>query len=102
MGSPFQAKFSAPYSVLQQVSDVNYLISTPDRRRSTQLCHINMLKPYFLRSTTEHTGGETKLVALVGSLGVVSSSLGKEGGEEPVLTPGDCVMQKILVTKRPG
>lgn len=27
-----------------------YLIATPDRRKSTQLCHINLLKPYYCRS----------------------------------------------------
>ena len=93
VGSPFQTKFSGPYSVLRQVSDVNYLISTPDQRRSTQLCHGNMLKPYFLCSTTEQTERETKPVTLVASLGVESSSLRKESGEEPVHPPlDDCVM----------
>lgn len=55
-----------------------------------------MLKPYFLHSTTEQTERETKPVALVASLGVVSPSLGKESGEEPVYTPDDCVMQGRL------
>ena len=95
IGSPFQAKFSGPYSVLRQVSDVNYLISTPDRRRVSQLCHVNMLKPYFLRSTTELTERETKPVALAALVSVVFSSLGKEDGEEPVHTPDDCVMQTL-------
>ena len=27
----------------------DYLISTPDRRRATRLCHVNMVKPYFER-----------------------------------------------------
>lgn len=47
-------------------------------------------------STTEQTEKEPKLVVLVASLGVVSSSLGKEGGEEPVLSPDDCMMQGRL------
>ena len=50
VGSPFQAKFSGPYTVTRKVSDLNYLISTPDRKKSVQLCHINLLKPYFARS----------------------------------------------------
>lgn len=28
------------------LTDLNYLISTPDRRKKTQLCHINLLKSY--------------------------------------------------------
>lgn len=38
VGSPFQAKFSGPYTVARKVSDLNYLISTPDRKKSVQLC----------------------------------------------------------------
>ncbi|XP_053294792.1 uncharacterized protein LOC128455141 [Pleuronectes platessa] len=44
--SPFQAKYSGPFSVVRQVSDLNYLIETPGRRKSTRLCHVNLLKPY--------------------------------------------------------
>lgn len=50
--SPFCAKFSGPYTVLRQVSDQNYIISTPDRRKSTQLCHLNLLKPFYVRVAT--------------------------------------------------
>ena len=28
---------------------MNYIVSTPDRRQNTQLCHINMLKSYVNR-----------------------------------------------------
>lgn len=47
--SPFQAKPSGPYSVLMKVSDQNYVIATADRRSYTQLCHVNLLKPYHAR-----------------------------------------------------
>ena len=43
---PLQAKYSGPYEILQNVSDVNYIVKTPDRRKSKQLCHINMIKAY--------------------------------------------------------
>lgn len=49
VSSPFQAKFSGPYSVVKKVSDQNYVIATPNLRSSTQLCHINLLKPYYSR-----------------------------------------------------
>lgn len=41
--SPFQAKFSGPYTVLERLSELNYLIATPDRRRERRLCHVNLL-----------------------------------------------------------
>ncbi len=49
-GSPFQAQYTGPFVVVKQITDLNYLIATPDRRKSTQLCHINLLKPYYCRS----------------------------------------------------
>lgn len=47
VGSPFQARFTGPHTVVKQTSEENYLISTPNRRRKTQLCHGILLKPYF-------------------------------------------------------
>ena len=43
VGSPFQAKFTGPHTVVKKVSDQNYLIATPLRRKPNQLCHINLL-----------------------------------------------------------
>ncbi|KAG1926323.1 thy-1 membrane glycoprotein [Pimephales promelas] len=48
--SPFCAKFLGPYTVLRKVSDQNYIISTPERRKPTQLCHVNLLKPFYSRN----------------------------------------------------
>ena len=45
-GRPLAAKFSGPYKVAKKVGALDYVIMTPDRRKDTQLCHINMLKPY--------------------------------------------------------
>lgn len=44
--SPFQAKFAGPYTVERQVSELNYLISTPNHRKASQLCYANLLKFY--------------------------------------------------------
>ncbi len=45
--TPFQAKFAGPYTVVKHVSDQNYLIATPNWRKSSQLCHVNLLKAYY-------------------------------------------------------
>ena len=47
LSSPFQAKFSGPYEIVKCFNDHNYVLSTPDRRKKVQVCHINLLKPYF-------------------------------------------------------
>ncbi len=48
VGSPFQAKFAGPYTVARQISDINYSINTPYRKRKTRECHVNLLKPFFM------------------------------------------------------
>lgn len=44
--APLQIKYHGPYNILQKVGDNNYVISTPDRRKSKQLIHVNLLKLY--------------------------------------------------------
>ena len=48
-GSPLQAKFSGPYTVLKKLNSVDYVISTPDRRKTKRVCHVNMINPYHER-----------------------------------------------------
>lgn len=45
-GSPLQTRYHGPYTISKRVSDNNYIINTPDRRKSTRLIHINLLKLY--------------------------------------------------------
>ena len=44
------AQYSEPYTILQKVGNLDYIISTPHRRRYT---HVNMLKPYYTRDDKE-------------------------------------------------
>ena len=52
-GSPLKAKYSGPYLVQSKLGKVNYIISTPDRRKSTQLVHVNLIKAYHSRESEE-------------------------------------------------
>ena len=52
-GRPLQARYFGPYDVDKRVSDLNYILITPDRRKQHQLCHVNMLKPYFDRNNPD-------------------------------------------------
>ncbi len=71
--SPFQAKFTGPHTVLERLSDLNYVISTPHRRRPTQLCHVNLLKPYYARppdpsyAVAQQGGAQVRTACTVGS-----------------------------------
>ena len=50
-GNTLQARYAGPYLVEKKENDVNYVIVTPDRRKTKQLCHVNMLKPYYERKS---------------------------------------------------
>ena len=43
---PLQARYCGPYVVTRKVSNLDFVIDTPDRRKAQRLCHINMLKKY--------------------------------------------------------
>ena len=49
-GSPLKAKFCGPYKIVRNVNNNTYIIKTPDRRKSTQIIHVNLLKEYHSRS----------------------------------------------------
>jgi len=49
-GNPLQARYFGPYEVESKQGEVNYIVKTPGRRKSRQLCHVNMLKEYIERS----------------------------------------------------
>lgn len=44
--SPFKARFAGPYTIAKCLPNNNYLLSTPDRRKKIQVCHVNLLKSY--------------------------------------------------------
>jgi len=50
--NPLQAKFCDPYTILEKLGPVDYLIDTPNRRKQKRVCHVNLLKPYRRRDET--------------------------------------------------
>ena len=71
VGNPLQTKYSGPYKVVKKISDTNYLVKTTDRRKETQVCHINMLKAY-------HEKPKPELVTLNNRLGLESPTHSKD------------------------
>ncbi|MGL4646133.1 MAG: hypothetical protein ACRCVL_03270 [Cetobacterium sp.] len=49
-GSALQAKFAGPYEIKDKLGDTDYVVETPNRKKKTRICHINMLKAYVSRS----------------------------------------------------
>nr|XP_045603076.1 uncharacterized protein LOC123761177 [Procambarus clarkii] len=54
------ARFVGPYQVLKKVTNHNYLLNTPDRRKKETLVHVNMIKKYEGRDTLPITIVTTK------------------------------------------
>ncbi|XP_039460221.1 uncharacterized protein LOC120435199 [Oreochromis aureus] len=46
VGKAQEAKFSGPYVVERKLSETDYVVLTPDRKKKSRVCHINMLKEY--------------------------------------------------------
>lgn len=52
VGSRLEARFSGPYEVERKISDIDYVVKTPDRRKKSHVCHVNMIKRYVVRAQT--------------------------------------------------
>ena len=88
--NPLQARFHGPYVVRERVGDLNYVIETHDRRKPTQLCHVNMLKLYVERqgdSVVRDEALTTKVDAGVNLLVSVEDSDVNRGGKVYDTTP---------------
>jgi hypothetical protein len=48
-GRPLHARYFGPYGIESNLSDVNYVVTTPGRRKEKRVCHFDMLKEYFDR-----------------------------------------------------
>ena len=85
---PLQARFCGSYVVTKRVGDVNYVIRTPDCRKTQHLCHINMLKSYY----------ETDNVASVSTIAPVYGEEDTKVSEDSISTDsvtisGSCTLQ---------
>ena len=82
---PLKSRYSGPFKVLKRVSEVNYVLATPLRRKKKRSIHVNLLKKYHLRDGQSVTDENVKDVAVVVPCGVdyMSNSIGDN--DEPVV-----------------
>src|ERR1043165_2030263 len=53
VGKPLQAKYCGPYQVLKRLGEVDYLVGTPDRRKTKRVVHVNLMKRYLARQSEQ-------------------------------------------------
>uniref|UniRef100_A0AAQ4PM80 Gypsy retrotransposon integrase-like protein 1 n=1 Tax=Gasterosteus aculeatus aculeatus TaxID=481459 RepID=A0AAQ4PM80_GASAC len=79
-GTSMSARFSGPYTIDRRLSDTDYVVRTPDRRRKTRVCHINMLKKYYTRGDVQPETRSVPLVATVAVSAVSPNTANDEDG----------------------
>lgn len=89
-GKPLKSKYHGPYHVSQKLSKLNYVIETPDHKKSSRLVHINQLKPYFDRDPEEDPVCLVCTVEVDDPETVVHSSI-------PVPTPGGNPVNSVIL-----
>lgn len=77
-GAALQAKFSGPYVVDKKLSDTNYVIRTPERRRKSRVCHVNMLKLYVGREEGEESKSSV-IIPVALAVSVSDSDVDEDG-----------------------
>lgn len=95
VNSPFQAKYSGPFTVLRKVSDLNYLIETPGHRKSSKLYHVNLLKCYHSRDPGLG-GNDLGRSALAAGPVMVPGGADLVEGEEEIATDSDELLRGRL------
>ncbi|KAL0153953.1 hypothetical protein M9458_050710 [Cirrhinus mrigala] len=81
-GSILQAKFAGPYLIERKLNETNYVVATPERRCKRRVCHVNRLKAYVSRTSSEesiHQIGSPLACAAATVSVVVKSSTEEEG-----------------------
>lgn len=64
VGSALQAKFSGPYAIDRKLSETDYVIQTPDCKKKTCVCQINMLKACTDREDSVHSAPVAPVVSV--------------------------------------
>ncbi|XP_076028478.1 uncharacterized protein LOC143017575 [Oratosquilla oratoria] len=68
---PLQARYKGPFRVIGKRGDLNYVISTPDHRKTKRLVHVNLIKKYHRRDSGSAAKTVEKVYGTVNSLEVV-------------------------------
>ncbi|KAL0148642.1 hypothetical protein M9458_056082, partial [Cirrhinus mrigala] len=79
LGSSLSARFYGPYVVKKKMSETDYVIITPDRKRQTRVCHINMLKAYHARESPLEKASEQTAGPAVSSVAVAVDLISSPG-----------------------
>lgn len=91
--SPFQAKFFGPCNLIRKVSEQNYLIKMPSKRKPTRICHVNLLKPYQVRVPSGEAPRDYPVLLANTSMQALEEEKMSEGVLQPRLKNSETLAQ---------
>ena len=94
-GNPLKGKYTGPYVISQKLSNLNYVIETPDQRRHSRIIHVNQIKPYFDRNQEE--GSLPNAVCVVSTHELDDSRTLNQSEEIEVPTPSGNPVNSIIL-----
>ncbi|XP_069976068.1 uncharacterized protein [Penaeus vannamei] len=79
-GPSLKARYFGPYVVERKISNLNYVVQTPGRRKKSRLCHINQMRPYFERNDfpMSENKGESAEILVTQIIDTVKACNGKD------------------------
>ncbi len=60
-GLILHAKFAGPYLIERKLNETNYVVATPDRKCKSRVCHVNRLKAYVNRTSSDNNSQQVVL-----------------------------------------
>ncbi len=85
-GSILHAKFAGPYLIERKLNETNYVVATPDRKCKSRVCHVNRLKAYVNRTSSDNNSQQVGSPLTCGAATV--SVVAKPSTEEDELQGG--------------
>lgn len=89
-GSILHAKFAGPYLIERKLNETNYVVATPDRKCKNRVCHVNRLKAYVSRTSSDNNSKQVDslLTCAAATVSVIATSSTDEdelqGGGFPI------------------
>lgn len=85
-GSILHAKFASPYFIERKLNETNYVVTTTDRKCKSRVCHVNQVKAYVSRTSSDNNSKKvgSPLICATATVSVVA----KPSTEEDELQGG--------------
>ncbi len=73
-GSILHAIFAGPHLIERKLNETNYVVATPDRKCKSRVCHVNQVKAYVSRTSSDNNSKKvgSPLICATATVSVVA------------------------------